>query len=485
MSSKLKNVLSILVGALLMGLLWRIRGTGGWGSSWGLLNAGAVFMLFVVIIAGPRKKLNLGWIGVSSLAFMLTVPTWGTFLSLMTGILSRTVDEGWAPDPNNAGEFIKTAVNIQGEREITVLSAVIIMLILGFGLATLWGIMLGRGFSNKRWRIFDFVILVAVFFVAMYVSRATLAHTLAKLIQPEALDLFKEGLFRQGLVTEETFESVYKVYMEHFDDMSWAKRVLGGRHYFALVETISIAIGGIASMIATRFVIKDKIASSMGLITSSAFAVAITVADLFFYFGNGGYHGLNANPFDKLSVISVYPWSCWEYFTGFIAGAIITTAVVIYNKKYKSISQIEERAFSNVPKPIADIFTFLIGFACIFGINMLRPIIDGRFEDSKYLIIAIIVAAVITVGWIIFAVIKYGIHLEKTTDRAFAAKGLLVMLISMFVTYFFTGFASNEANILSLNSFHNVMMVISFVGLIAYAIVNVVLTNKEAKQLKK
>ncbi len=444
---KLKNILTVIIGALLMGFLWRIRGTNGWGSSWGLLNAGAVFMLFAVTVIGPRKKLNLGWIGVSSLMFMLTVPTWGTFLDQITGIISSDVTD-------EMGNIIS------GSRFIPVASGVGIMLILGFGLATLWGIMLGRALSDKQWKIKDFVLLLAVFFVAMYASRATLAHTLAELIQPQALDLFKEGLFAQGIVTEDSFESIYKVYMEHFDDMSWAKKIMGGRNYFALVETISIAIGGIFSMIATRFIIKDKTAANMGLITSCAFAFSITLADIFFYFGDGGYHGTQG-----LTVPSnLAPWSCWEYFTGFFAGAIITIALICYKNKKEDVPEI---AFSGVPSKIADVFTFLVGFVVVFGINIVRPVLD-RFEDSKYLIPAVAIAFAGAVVLIVLAVKKYGINLEKTDYEAFASKGLFVMVLYMMGIYLFTGIYKGEHNIVNLEAVHNIAMVISFVVLAPY-----------------
>ncbi len=445
--SKIRNILTVLIGALLMGFLWRIRGTNGWGSSWGLLNAGAMFMLFAITVIGPRKKLNPGWIGVSSLMFMLTVPTWGTFLDQITGIISSEVTD-------ELGNVIS------GSRYIPVASGVGIMLILGFGLATLWGIMLGRALGDKQWKIKDFVLILAVFFVSMYVSRATLAHTLAELVQPQALDLFKEGLFRQGIVTEDSFESIYKTYMEHFDDMSWAKKIMGGRNYFALVETISIALGGICSMITTRFIIKDKLAANMGLITSCAFAFAITLADIFFYFGDGGYHGTQG-----LTVPSnLAPWSCWEYFTGFFAGAIITIALLCYRNKKADVPEI---AFSGVPQKIADVLTFLVGFVVVFGINIVRPVLD-RFEDSDYLIPAVIIAFIGAVALIVLAVKKYGVNLEKTNYENFAAKGLLVMVVYMMCIYLFTGIYKGEHNIVNLEAVHNIAMVISFVILAPY-----------------
>ena len=78
-----------------MGLLWRVRGEHGWGSSWGLLNAGFIFTMFVVFIKGSRKKLDLGWIGITALSFMITTPGWGTLLNQITGVL-HTADESYA-----------------------------------------------------------------------------------------------------------------------------------------------------------------------------------------------------------------------------------------------------------------------------------------------------------------------------------------------------------------------------------------------------
>ena len=57
-NSKLYNVLAVLVGALLLGFLWRVRGEHGWGSSWGLLNAGFVFAL--IFLGFIIKIMDLG-----------------------------------------------------------------------------------------------------------------------------------------------------------------------------------------------------------------------------------------------------------------------------------------------------------------------------------------------------------------------------------------------------------------------------------------
>ena len=83
----LTNVLTVIIGCLLMGFLWRIRGEHGWGAAWGVLNAGFIYSLFVVLIKGAREKFNIGWLAVTSISFMLTVPAWGTILDQITGVL--------------------------------------------------------------------------------------------------------------------------------------------------------------------------------------------------------------------------------------------------------------------------------------------------------------------------------------------------------------------------------------------------------------
>ena len=93
-NNKLFNVFAVLAGAMLLGFLWRVRGENGWGSSWGLLNAGFVFTMFIILVKGERKKLDMSWITLTSLSFMLTVPAWGTLLNQITGVLQQPQTEG-------------------------------------------------------------------------------------------------------------------------------------------------------------------------------------------------------------------------------------------------------------------------------------------------------------------------------------------------------------------------------------------------------
>lgn len=422
------NVVAVLIGALLMGFLWRVRGTTGWGSSWGLLNAGFVFTMFLILIKGERQKMNAGWLGLTSLSFMLTVPAWGTLIGQITGILS---------DDNYFDESVFIPVS----------SAVIQMLCLGFGVATVFGIMLGRGYSSKQWKIKDFIILIAVFYAVELLTKATVSHWLLDAVQPQAAELFEEGLALAG--KEE--KTAYEAYMNHFADISWAKKIGGGRNYFSAVLTISSAFRAIAAIIATRFIIKDKVAAKTGLVVSVAFAVSITVSDLFFYFGNGGYHELAQSYFPE----SVYPWSCWEYFTGFIAGAIITAFVL----GLKAEEDVPEITFAKVPEKPTTILSFIIGYIFLIGVNLVRPILE-RYDESDYQIAFIIGAVLVACAIIAFIAKKLGVKAQEADMVAFSKILLPVFVVFIIITYMFLAIPEDR-NYTNISSVHNILCIVS------------------------
>ena len=407
--SALKNALAILLGALLMGLLWRVRGEHGWGSSWGLLNAGFIFTMFLVVIKGSRKKLDIGWLSLTALTFMLTTPGWGTLLSQITGIIYDAED--WF----NGGSDVYTSVG----------SAIFLMLCLGFGLASLFGIMLGRGFSEKQWKIKDIIILLAVFYITDLIATAVISPFILNAVQPEAAQLFEQGLKIQGIDG-----SAYEVYMEHFKDVSWAKKIDGGRNYFQSCDVITATIKAIASLVVTRFIIKDKVSAKVGLVVCSAFAIGITVADLFFYFGNGGYHELHPSYLPEF----FYAWGCWEYFTGFIAGGFITAFIL----KLKPQNDVPELAFINVPERPKAILTFILGTLFMIGVNIVRPVLV-RFEDSDFMIIATVIAVVFAVGFVAVLVKIYGFNASKIDIEKYYSFLLLFFVAYINIVYLLIG----------------------------------------------
>ena len=448
-NTALKTALHILLGALLMGLLWRVRGEHGWGSSWGLLNAGFVFTIFLVVVKGSRQKLDIGWLSLTALSFMLTTPGWGTLLSQITGIIYDAED--WSV----GGSDVYTSVG----------SAVFLMLCLGFGLASLFGIMLGRGFSEKQWKIKDIVILLGVFYITDSIASAVISPFILNAVQPEAAQVFEKGLEIQGIDG-----SAYQVYMEHFKDVSWAKKIDGGRNYFQSCDVITSTIKAIASLLTVRFIIKDKVSAKTGLVVCSAFAIGITVADLFFYFGNGGYHELNPSYLPEF----FYAWGCWEYFTGFIAGGIITAFIL----KLKPQKDVSDLAFQKVPEKPKAILTFILGTLFMLGVNIVRPVLV-RFEDSDFMIIATVIAVVYAIIMVIAITKGYGFNASKIHIEKYYAFLLLFFVTYIEIVYLLIG-TPDCTHLFANGGFQHTMAILSAAAIMAWIIFN----NKKLLETK-
>lgn len=437
--SKINNVITVIIGALLMGFLWRVRGTHGWGSSWGLLNAGIVFVLFLAVAIGERKKMNLAWTSLTALSFMLTVPAWGTLLNQMSGTLAL-------------GDYSVA---------ISPWSGVFMMLCLGFGVASIFGIMLGRAYSDKQWKLWHVIVLIAVFYAVGYLAKATVSHLILQAIQPQAAEALAADLKAVGIN-----DGVYKTYMQHFDNDAWAKKFtqealgrisVAGRNYFQSIMTISSAISAVAVLITTRFVIKDKRAALTGTVTCFAFAIAITLADLFFWFESKGY-----------AVHDTYaPWSLWEYFTGFIAGGIITAFLVSLKKK----DDVTEPVFDKLPLKARNVLTFLLGFIGMIGVSIVRPVLE-RFDHSDNMIIYTIISVIAALAIIIVIAKKYGFTLEKIPYKNYCAVALPCFVIFIFIAYMFIGCAEYQ-NYTSIGMIHNILVTVSAALIILWSAVQI------------
>ncbi|MBR2413446.1 MAG: hypothetical protein IKB13_03020 [Clostridia bacterium] len=445
--SILQKIIIVLIGGMLLGMLWRARGEHGWGSESGVLMVGFVYTLFVTVVLGARKKMDLGWFAFTVASFVLTTPAWGTLLSQMTGTLnaSATVDNE-----------VLTA-------DISVFSGVFMMLCLGLGTVTLFGIFLGRGYSDKQWKIKDFVILIAVFYAVDVITKASVSHWVIELVQPQAADLFEQGLEKAGIEG-----SAYSVYMQHFASIPWGKKIHGGRNYFSEVQVVSNAIKAVVSLFVVRFAIKDKIAAKIGAVTCAAFGIGITVADLFFFFCNGGFR--NAIP--EYTGTFVYAWSNWEYFTGFIAGVIITAVLL----KLKPTEDVPEITFDFIPEKIRKVLVFIGGFGVI-GVNIVRPAVL-RFDttDTTTVIGAVIGVAIAAV--LIGLLVKFaGFNAEKISMDVFCR--VLLLFFVTFIAVFYLFICTEEyRNINEINSLHTILFAISAVLCLAWS-------TYEAVKIKK
>lgn len=408
-----------------MGFLWRARGTSGWGSSWGLLNVGFIFTLFLNFAVKKNKYVSLPLISVMALSFMLTVPAWGTFLRQITGLLDIGLDGAEAV-------FL----------DYNPVSGVLIMILLGFGLASVYGVLLGRAFGKKEWKLKDYAVVLIVFIAVNQLAKATVSHLIFKLIAPQAVEAFNDSLVAMGIN-----DGVYKAYMEHFSSIAWAKYIEAGRNYFTSISTISLVVAAVAVLLTTRFFVKDKYAAKTGALVCSAFAFSITVSDLFFFFENGGYKMAQG-----LSLPSNFgAWTLWEFFTGFIAGGIITA----YLLKSAPAEDTPETLLNIIPEKPRNAFTYVLCVVAGIGINIVRPIITRI--SSKPVIIAsaaVAVIAILSISFIYYR--KKGVMLQNAPIKKLSPVLCLIFIVYVFVQYMFIGIPEID----TMNLMHNILFTV-------------------------
>lgn len=322
------------------------------------VSSGLCLYIFSVFERG--KKISYELLPVTVVLMAVTVTGWGTLVHQMAGVLSSS-----APF---TGE---TAVRVI---EINPLSGVFIMLCLGFGWMPLFGFMMGRFFSDKKYALWHILLAIAVFFAVQYLCKATVSHIVLRLINPEAVGLFKDGLLDKGIS-----DSPYFAYMNHFDSDSWAKTVPGGRNYCTSTEVISSVFGALGVFVYQRFFLRDKTGGRTSLAVMSISSLGITLAGVCnLYQAPGKIYGDGEAP----ELLRLYGWSFWEYFTGFFIGlGLMILFVCLSSKKREDSGGAEDR----VPKLAGIGGFFYHGLFTLFGIclTIIRPAAIN-FANQEY-----------------------------------------------------------------------------------------------------
>lgn len=385
----LQKIGFILMGGLLTGSMWHIRGAHGWGSSWGILTATLLMTYFIYMVFKRKTNASLFHIVTAGVCAMLTTPAWGTLTNQTSGIFHDDV--------------------LNKSHSCTQLSGVFIMLCLGFGLLPLFGFMLSRIFSDQQFKWKNYIIIFAVFFGSYFIFNASVSHLILNLIQPESKLAFQDGIdyvvalskmgdnFSEELTVMakrgvEIFDAFgdnatpFKVYITHiFSSSAWAKSVPCGRNYFSEISTISHALSAILIILIQRFAFKDKFGSRVNLLICSAFSIGITVSTLSFviHFKHMDWAFLSE------------PWLLWEFATGFISGIIIFIFLFLIDKKAPD-DDFNDILFDKIPTKTKDIFQVVYLF--VFGVcfTLMRPIAT-RFDDSLLLCVIVWTLMTITV----------------------------------------------------------------------------------------
>lgn len=300
------KALLVLTFAVLTGFMWRVRGTHGWGSMWGMFAVGVMMVLFIYAFFGNRKKMTLESIPIAVILLGITNGGWGTLNNQMGGYLISSTPF--------TGQEVDTVI------EINHWSGLAVMLLLGFGWMPLFSMFISSRFSKKEYKIWHYIALIAAFYGTVYLFQFLVAHFILPLISPDAVEAFKTGLADRGFDC-----TPLEAYIENLGSEAWFKKIPFGRNYFASIRVISYSAGALVLSLATLIFKRDKVTGLLSFAFNAICAVSITVADLVMI--SDSDRGFLANVrFPQF--IEVGGWNLWEYLTGFFLGLGIMLLLV-------------------------------------------------------------------------------------------------------------------------------------------------------------
>ena len=460
-----QQIFAVIAGACLLGIMWRARGSHGFGAKWGMFAVAFVFVLFIYALYGRRKKMNFEMMPLTAVFAALTAGGWGTLNSQMSGYLSSNA--------NFVGEDVYRNI------PISEFSGLGIMLLLGFGWLPLFAICFASLFSKKKYEFKDFLIYVGVYYLTVIISNFTVSHLILGVINPEAVEACAEGLRDAGHNI-----SPLKAFITELGSAAWAKKIPFCRNYFTSIKVISSAVGALTSLLTVAVVLKDKLTAVFAFLINLACAVAITAADipLILDSDRGFFAGVKTPAF-----LSGCEWATWEFFTGFILGLLLMLIIVLLPKQYTDA----EELFTYTPllknKRYSIIYNGILTFFFSFVVILVRAFsfrLNESVLDNEIFEIALTVILSAALFYPVFKFTRKNIlnsNLNKPvemTPQEFSIKALPIYLSIVFIVYFFLGtpsfsnlilfskvFNANEF-VAQLNSgvlFEPLFMIVSFV----------------------
>ncbi|MBO5396323.1 MAG: hypothetical protein J6A97_05515 [Clostridia bacterium] len=423
------KIFAVITCALMTGFMWRVRGDHGWGSMWGMFAVGVMLILFIYAVFGERKKMNYEMLPLAVFFLGITNGGWGTLNSQMEGYLTSTA----AFTGEEAARLV----------EINPVHGLFMMLFLGFGWMPLFAVIVGSLFSEKKYTIKHYVILIAVFYITETVFRFSLSHFILEVVHPEAVAFCKEGLADRGIDM-----SPMMAYIKELGSASWAKKIPFARNYFTSIDVMSAAFGALFTSLTALFILKDKLTGIVSLLINTVCALSITIADVFLIIDSD--RGILPPVGEVPMWIKAPAWSLWEFFTGFLLGLGIMLILVCIPKKY-----IAEEPFTPV-LPIKNrklhyIYTAGLVMTYMLCLTLMRPLgmrigthlfEAGLFPDEDT--IGTIIAVVLTA---IAAAVSFFLQKSLLTEEkmpfslipaVFAKKAALGYFLATAVVYFFT-----------------------------------------------
>ncbi len=309
------KVISIILGAIIGGFMWRCRGDGGFGSSWGLYSVGLVLMLLIYHFYGNRKGMKYEMIPLGGLMLGLSVTGYATVLEQLAGVVWS--DLPYSGEMLNGLEPVFTGPDGDVYAPIDHISGAVIIFLMAFTLVPLFAFFVTSLFSGKEYKIKHYIIAVAVYMVSQTIFKASLSHFIIQLINPDQVAYAAMGLEECGL----EFSSPMSAYMSHFLDRGWTQDIPFFENYYMSIEHISDALAVFALSAYALIFRKDKYTGFGSLILNLLTAVTTTVLTplVSSHFDSGFFKGVEfPQIFRKFAT-----WGTWEFVTGFFIGLFV------------------------------------------------------------------------------------------------------------------------------------------------------------------
>ena len=314
-SCTVSKIIPVVLGAIIGGFMWRCRGDGGFGSSWGLYSVGLVLMLLIFHFYGERKGMKYEMIPLGALMLGLSVTGYATVIVQLAGVV-------WSDLPYS-GEMINglepVLVGQAGDvyAPIDHISGAVIIFLMAFTLIPLFAFFVTSLFSGKEYKIKHYITAVAVYMITSLIFKATISHFILQLINPDQVAYAALGLKEYGY----DYASPMAAYMSHFLDRGWTQDIPFFENYFMSIEHVSDALSVIALSLYALIFRKDKytcfgslILNLLTAITTTAFTTLVSCS-----FDSGFFKGVEfSETFRRFAT-----WGTWEFIVGFFIGLFV------------------------------------------------------------------------------------------------------------------------------------------------------------------
>lgn len=434
-NSKGMKVLSVILGALLGGFIWRCRGESGFGSSWGLYSVGLVLILLIYHFYGERKGMKYEMIPLGAFMTGLGVTGYATVIHQTAGFVYS--------DLPYQGQVINAPVDPY--------SGLAIVLIMGFTLVPLYAFFVGSIISDKEYKYYHYITVIALFFILQTICKATIAHPLLKLINPEQVEYARLGLIDSGF----DYASPMKAYMAHFLQRRWTQQIPFFENYYMSIEHISDFIATIGVALYPLIALKDKVTGLVTLIINAFVSVATTAfTGLMTVVFDTGFLGNVQVP----RSLKTSGWGLWEYATGASVGFITMLVLALLPKALTAKGKADNEPFFKSKKAsfafnmLITVFIFSVVPWRAIGIRTGKLLIyEGLLKDGSPAGDIIMVVGAVILGVFLIRLVYKNIFKKDTTPLGvnpvcFSRITLPAYIGMCCFLYFFT----NRAHILHL-----------------------------------